>query len=79
MSVCVHARYKERVCLHNAHMSEGGVEVADIKATYLALPSGWRGKAEKKGEPRRKKGEIIRSWIFFSNPPLQSQSITQVP
>ncbi len=46
-----------------------GVELADIKATYLALPSGWRGKGKKKGEPRRKEGEIICSWIFFLQPP----------
>lgn len=42
-----------------------GMLVGNIKATYLAFPSGWRGKGKQKGELRKEKGEIICSWICF--------------
>lgn len=60
VSDCV--RKKERVC--TTHVCRG-LEVANIKATYLALPSGWRRKGKRKGELRREEGEIICSWICF--------------
>lgn len=50
--------------------------VADIKATYHALPSGWIKKGKKKGELTRKEGEIIRSWILFFTRPAISVNYT---
>lgn len=54
--VCVSVCQRERVCLHNTHMLVvvcgcvwGVTELADIKATYHALPSGWVKKGDTKG------------------------------
>lgn len=65
--VCV----RERRSVFAQHTCRGVLaEVADIKATYHALPSG----GMKERERRRKEGEIIRSWIpLFFSLPFQSQ------